>query len=494
MTVQYELAAHDVVRFDGHARNFALLAVLVGTSVGLRGLRPRWRTAAAVGVLALVTWPTIAGPVRGTGLALGQGVHLANAAAGSAREGKAFGLTRDGAIRRPLQPGIQAYIREQAAVDARILSPSPQVVSVATGRPNASGFVDFPHLLNLEGPEYLDAVRYLEPAALRQLGIVYVHAPDEWTAELPARAGRWLSNPGYFELLARDGPNALYRVQLAFLALHVQPTAESFEALRRAVPADATVYLAPGNSDTVGEIRVASVLSHTRVLGAVWTGELHPLLPPRTEPLGREPPDVVVAAWNLVPSAFDPDKRQPIWWNDAVVYAPRGGVAPIMAPWDRAPNFGVRISEVAATGGRMTFAATFSDRASDQWTGQDWLVTAGDGSPWALPRAANTAGRQREASAQWYAGQLVPGLGTKVHRYVFDPSAATLAVRSGDYASVEAASSGRPLTAGEWTLAVRLRREWHEVAFVPVMKISVSESGQVSYQAYEGELGARLSR
>ena len=171
--------------------------------------------------------------------------------------------------------------------------------------------------------------------------------------------------------------------------------------------------------------------------------------------------------WNLVPSAFDPDKRQPIWWNDAVVvYAPRGGVAPIMAPWDRAPNFGVRISEVAATGGRMTFAATFSDRASDQWTGQDWLVTAGDGSPWALPRAANTAGRQREASAQWYAGQLVPGLGTKVHRYVFDPSAATLAVRSGDDASVEAASSGRPLTAGEWTLAVRLRREWHEVAFV----------------------------
>ena len=55
-------------------------------------------------------------------------------------------------------------------------------------------------------------------------------------------------------------------------------------------------------------------------------------------------------------------------------------------------------------------------------------------------------------------------------------------------------SSGEGLGRGVWTLGVRLRHEWHEAAFIPVMKIVVAESGVVAYEAYEGELNARLAR
>lgn len=493
LTVQYELAEHDVIRFDGHARNFALLAVAVGVVARLRSLRPCWGAAATLGLLALVIWPTIVGSVRGTGLVLGQGVQVTNAEYGTERQGRAYGRTRQGAFERPLTPGLAAHIRAHTAVDARILSPWPQVVSVTTGRPNASGFLDFLHLLNLEGPEYLDAVHHLDPAALRRLGIDYVHAPDEWTAQLPARALRWLSNLSYFEPMARDGPDAFYRVRPAFVGLETQPTPTSFEALRQAVPAASRVYLVPGNRETVDELRVASVLSHTQVFGSVWTGQLHPLSLFSTKPLGPETPDVVVASRSLVPAAFDPQHRQPIWWNEAVaVYAPQGGVASLMRSPMRPPNFSVRLSEATVTGGRVSFTATFSNRAPDQWTGQDWLVTAGDGSPWAFPPAANTAGRLRKPAAQWYAGQLVPGHPTTVFRYRFDPEMVSFAVRGGDGQSVDTPSSGQSLPSGEWTLGLRLRHEWREVAFVPVMKVSIGETGQVSFRLFEGELGVRL--
>ena len=61
-------------------------------------------------------------------------------------------------------------------------------MTIATGRLNASGFTQFLHPRPTTGPEYLDAIRHLEPAALKRLGIKYVHAPDDWAASLPDRA------------------------------------------------------------------------------------------------------------------------------------------------------------------------------------------------------------------------------------------------------------------------------------------------------------------
>ena len=70
LTIQFNAFQFDVGRLDGHARNFALLALLVALGTWLRGLRPRWGYAAATGLLALIIWPTVATPVHKVGLAL----------------------------------------------------------------------------------------------------------------------------------------------------------------------------------------------------------------------------------------------------------------------------------------------------------------------------------------------------------------------------------------------------------------------------------------
>ena len=243
LTLRYEFLPLDLTRFDGHARNFALLALLVALSSRIHALRPRWRYAAAALVIALITWPTVAEPARNLGLAVGNGVDIANA--WSARQEPGARSSARYALRPFTSERIAAYLRHHTAVDARILSPDPRSMAFATGRPNARGFVGYLHLVPGAGPEYRDAVNYLEPTALRRLGIAYVHATDAWMAELPDRSVRWLADPRYFEILVRDGAEALYRVRPEFLRLDATPEAASFQALRQAVPPSAVVYLSP---------------------------------------------------------------------------------------------------------------------------------------------------------------------------------------------------------------------------------------------------------
>ena len=69
LILQYE-PSRDITRLDGHARTFALLALLVALSSRLPALRPQWRYAFNTSVVALVTWPTVA-VHRCTALAVG---------------------------------------------------------------------------------------------------------------------------------------------------------------------------------------------------------------------------------------------------------------------------------------------------------------------------------------------------------------------------------------------------------------------------------------
>jgi len=78
LTVQYEFSL-DVVRLDGHARNLALLALLIALGHRLSRLQGRWRYACGGLVLVIVTWPTAVAPVQNLGLALSRGPRLENA-------------------------------------------------------------------------------------------------------------------------------------------------------------------------------------------------------------------------------------------------------------------------------------------------------------------------------------------------------------------------------------------------------------------------------
>ena len=330
LLLNYEPNRADLGRLEGHARNFALFALLIALGIRLAGLRPaRWRHAARAAVVALIVWPTAVTPVRSAGLAVGNGIELANAQRTQQAPGNRFVLESIPSDR------IADYIRNNTAANARVFSPHPHEMTYATGRPNAAGFAGLVHGLSTEGPEYRDVRGYLEPGALRRLGFEYVHAPDAWVESLPDEVTARLNDPRLFELLVRDGSESLYRVLPAFLALDAAPTPASFEALRQAIPASATVYLlAPAEFDMRPLMRTAWALSHVRLLGDITDrGVMHLLTPVQTEPLGDHVPDFVIAPAQFAPWMFPPGSRQPIWWNDeTAVYALDGDFERIIPP------------------------------------------------------------------------------------------------------------------------------------------------------------------
>ena len=486
LTLQYEYGQHDVTRLDGHARNFALLALLLALSLRLRALQPRWRYAAAAVIVALVAWPAIVSPVRNLGTAVGRGVQLANAQRD--QQGNRQVFTRFTSAR------VAAYIRDHTDIDARVLSRHPTDMSNATGRPNASGFTQAVHYVYGVGPEFSDAIRYLEPAAVRRLAIAYVHTTDTWIASLPDRARRWLNDPRLFERLVADGTDALFRVRPAFLELEVAPVPESYEALRQAVPPSATVYFAPATEE-MHALRLASALAHARPVGELRPGHIHLRTDFGIEPLGENLSSLVVAPRWFTPAMFPPELRQPVWWNDWVAaYSPDGVVEPIM-PFAPAalPPLGVEVSDGQIIDERVRFTVRLTNRDPDLWNGQDWLVLPMNAS---VPTYPGFGG---PSSALWFAGNMASWQGTQRHSYEFDPRAGSLAVRADDgrFALV---GGGDSLGPGRWTLALRLIRAVHrgtyvaqeQVAFIPVMQMEISESGDVAYEVYEGDLGARL--
>ncbi len=334
LVLAYEPRPYDQVRLERHARNFALFALLIALTMRVAGLpRARWRYAAEAAFVSLIAWPTIVAPVRNLGLAIGNGVALANAQP-TQTASDAFFHSRFVLENLP-SDRVTEYIRGNTSVDTRIFSPYPQQMTYATGRPNASGFAGLVHLLRRRGPTYLDVRGYLEPAAVRRLRFEYVHAPDSWVESLPDEAVDRLNDASLFELLVRDETESLYRVLPAFLSLDTPPAPASYEALRQAVPASTTVFL-PGifesnhitltarallSSGAVRALRLAVVrtaraLSHTRLLGAVDPQTIHLRTPWRAEPLGDHVPDLVIAPAQFVPWTFPPASRQPIWHNE----------------------------------------------------------------------------------------------------------------------------------------------------------------------------------
>ena len=482
LTVQYKYSL-DVVRLDGHARNFALLALVVAVGYRLSTLRPRWGYACGGLFLAFVTWPTAVLPVHNLGLALTRGPQFENV---KFDPNVGWRLADRYAMPHPMSEGVAAYVRDHTAGDARVLSPNPMEMTIVTGRPNASAYAEFVQFVPRFGPEYLDAIRFLEPSAVQRLGIAYVHAPESWVAGLPAEAKRWLADPRLFELLIRDGTDSLYRVQQAFLDQKTSPPQESFEALRQAVGRSTTVYLSP-SLEPANSIRAAIVMSRARLFGeARPTPTWHSRPQVATEPLENRAPDLIVTSARLAPSSFPPGQREPIWWNGEIaVYAPTGAVAPLMDPPRR--SFGVRVSNARSRDSRLAFTAEFVDQRPDLWKGQDWLVVPVDESTWSFPGEFEQDDRTH-AGAQWYAGQVIPGQVAETWTFEFDPRAKSLVVKDTEGAWATVASSGEALGPGVWTLAVRLRGDWWEAALIPVVRISVSVDGGVEFEVYEGDL------
>ena len=83
----------------------------------------------------------------------------------NAQPGQPFdsNLMRRYVISRPMSERVASYIRNSTDVDARILSPDPTACRLRRSA-DASGFPGHLHLHPTPGAEYVDAIRYLEPA------------------------------------------------------------------------------------------------------------------------------------------------------------------------------------------------------------------------------------------------------------------------------------------------------------------------------------------
>ena len=55
-------------------------------------------------------------------------------------------------------------------------------------------------------------------------------------------------------------------------------------------------------------------------------------------------------------------------------------------------------------------------------------------------------------------------------------------------ASFPRRASDSDLGPGVWTLALRLRQDWWEAAFIPVARIEIAGDGTVTYTVYEEAL------
>ena len=476
-TLQYEFAEHDVVRLDGHARNFALLALLLAVGRRLSALRARWRIAAAALIAMLVTWPTVATPVRNVGLAVGNGIQLANAEPGSSDFGESAWFIGRDSVPFFASQAVTTWIRKHSASDARVLSPQPHSMTASTGRPNASGHLAFVHLFPVSGPEFSDAIAYLEPAALLRLGIAFVHAPDAWAANLPDHAASWLANSEFFELVVRGESDALYRVLPAFLRLDSRPAAGSFEALRQAVPAKTGVYLSR-ELGPLAAIRVASALSHAHMMGEVSTANLHPLTRFDAEPRGDQTPEVVVASTHLPSTVVPSDDGVPIWRNDQVaVYTVGADIVPLMPP-PAPPLQSVALSDVQVSDEEIDFAATFANPTSERWTSQDWVVLDADASLWEVLQ-----GLESGRGTPWFGGQIDPEPGSTTFNYQFHAAKGQLLVLNADGTFARVPSSGNGLGSGVWLLIMRLRDDHRKAHLFPLLKFEILADGSVRYEA-----------
>ena len=519
----------DVTRFDGHARNFALMALMIGMAGRMSDLKPRWRFAVGSLVLLLVTIPTATPSLQALGRALSEGISLSNHKLPPSQQpsskhslspvGHHAEAYRRGALKSPEPPhallgryrarqdvpeSIVDYVRDRTPLDSVVLSPHPHDLTAATGRANASGFQGYRHLLPRAGPDYLDAVRYLEPAALRRLGIEYVHSTDEWAASLPQRARGWLDDPRLFELRISSDSDSLYAVRASFLRLNLSPEPMSFEALREAIPASAEVVLL--GLPSLDAIRVATVLPDARLFAELKPSAIHLLEHIHTDSLADNIPDVVVIPQSATPFLHASTHRLPSIWQEPVMiwqsyeliaWATRRAVASAMTPADNRhleSNFEIRLSDARTRDSAIIFSAQVIDRTRDAWTGQDWLAIPVEDSIWAIPTDVEDDEYTPSGAVQWYSGWIVPGSASEQETLELDVEEKKLFIRGDDSAIRTFQSSGTRLTPGVWAFVLRLRLDSYDSAFIPVMTIVVTESGEQSYQMYEGTLGVRLTQ
>ncbi|MBM4435710.1 MAG: hypothetical protein FJ029_00450 [Actinobacteria bacterium] len=465
----------DIVRLDMFARVFGVLALALAVASIRRHVRVAVAAPACLVAVGLIGWPSAAmllAPTLGnvgSGIAIGPGLGTGAGPSASALEARA-------------RTGLRAAIDESAAVldyagralpqGTRVLTASPPAFGVATGLATPFTTQAYLQFVPIAGPEYLDAIRTLAPAALRQLGTTHVHATPSLRGGLTPEAHAALDDPQSFaRVTGEPDGSALYRVLPAYLASDRPPPPDTYLALAALVPADARVYVSPSLG---GEARNRAfyALRTRRLLGTLATAGDGRLSFPIDPFAPGTPVDFIALPDGTVPIHLGRTRADAVWFQDGVrLYDLR---APPVKPASPGSPGTFAIEPIEQGAGRLRFRLEVgSDGERPAWTGTEWLVFPSDAGPYFEPRLGSLGVGAR----QWFQGPLEPQTATLTIELAYDHAAGTLRIVGGAGVPADVPRSEPDSGPGPWVFALVFRAGRSVAGVLPVAGLELTDSG-----------------
>ena len=416
-------------------------------AIGLAAASARLRQRAALhggGLLlaGLVVWPTTADSIGRIAEAIADGPRLYVAGTRPTEDAPSFSrrsqVDAEIAKHRPLLEAISATV----APHERILTRRVKLVTAGTGRMAPLGYAEWPHYLGLPGPEYQDALRFLDRAALTELGIDYVHVDAAMLSTMSGEARRRLASPSEFRpVFQAPAPqsDALYAV-VSQARVGPAPAPSSFHAFAQ-LAAGRRVLISSA-THPLERLPLYYTLRSSDGLYGEWGDPGHFRRDVQIRPPTEEAVDLIVLPNSLYPSPLDPAHRAPVWdgggvWvYDLTTSAPGPTAAPPIHVDGR--------SLLDASGIQITSVPGWPDT----WTGTDWVLYRE-----AEPRTGIPTILER--GERWFPGQLAPQSPRQRISIRFEASRGQLEHRLADGAWSAVGDAVGALPAGSYVLTLR---------------------------------------
>ena len=461
--IHFPASPVDIARLEGHALNLGMIALAIGLAAASARLRQRAAFHGGGLLLAgLVVWPTTADSIGRIAEAIADGPQLYVAGTRPSEAAPSFSMRSRVDAETEQRQALLDAISANVSPGERILTSHVTLVTAGTGQTAPLGYAQWPHYLGLHGPEYQDAVRFLDRAALDELGIDFVHVDVAMLSVMSDEARRRLASSSEFRLLFQaPGPHsdALYAV-VSRPQVSETPAPSSFRAL--AELAAGRRVLISSATHPLKRLPLFYTLRSSDGLFGQWGDPGHFRRDVNIRPPTGEAVDLIVLPDSLYPAPLDPAHRAPAWASDGVL------VYDLMAPdpvGSLAPPIRVDGSSLLDPSG---IQITSLPGWPDTWTGTDWVLYRE-----AEPRTGIPAILER--GERWFPGQLATKSRGQRITIRFDAARGQLEHRLTDGTWSAVGDAGGALPAGSYVLTLRFSAQGRPVFFVPIAAMALGE-------------------
>ena len=461
--IQFPASPADIARLEGHALNLSAIALAVVLAAAATRLRRRaaWYSGGLV-VAGLIVWPTIANSVGRIAEAIADGPRLYVAGSRPTEGRGSFSARASVDAQIAKRQALLDAIAATASPGERILTAQVTVVTAGTGQPAPLGYAEWPHYLGLHGPEYQDALRFLDREALNELDIAFLHVDAAMLSVMTDDARRRLESPSEFQLVFQSaGPriDALYAV-VPQTGDSRDPDPSSFRAFAD-LAAGRRVLISSAVHPLKRLPLFYTVRSSDSLFGQ-WGDPGHFRRDVRIQPPTGAPVDLIVLPDALYPSPLDPVHRVPVWTHD------RTRVHDLTASVQgQGPAPPIRVDGHSLLSSSGIQIASMPEWSED-WTGTDWVLyreaEPGTGVPAILQRGE-----------RWFPGQLATNYPGQRIAIRFNASRGQLEHLGADGGWSAVGDARGPLPAGSYVLTLRFSTHGRPVYFVPIAVMSLGD-------------------